>query len=284
MNGDGSFTRFYDSVGENPFYASLLVHSLFSRQNIPTCEGTCIASANLGSCAATDTACLCKSDTFISSVAACVEKTCTGSDLSTAITATEQLCIAVGTPASISSSTSSKSANGRSTVMIGPIVAGVVGFLALVVFVLGLVWYFKFHRKRGVWVRRFPSEFSLTSAGHSPVLPSSPIEPFPIPSAAPQNSGQLQSSSTPTSSGRPLASPSMKQVEAVRLIPTTTQTPSTMQMSSPSADTPIGGLYSHAMLGNTSRVLLHEDSGFRLPREAGENEVVVEMPPLYTPS
>ena len=31
-------------------------------------------------------------------------------------------------------------------------------------------------------------------------------------------------------------------------------------------------------------MMLHQDSGIRLPREAGENEAVVEMPPLYTPS
>ena len=57
-------------------------------------------------------------------------------------------------------------------------------------------------------------------------------------------SSQLQSSNKPISAGGPPASPSMKQVEATRsLIPITTQMPSSMQISSPSADTPIGGLY-----------------------------------------
>ena len=99
-------------------------------------------------------------------------------------------------------------------------------------------------------------------------------------------SSQLQSSNKPISAGGPPASPSMKQVEATRsLIPITTQTPSSMQMSSPSADTPISGLYSHAMVVSCSeRMVLHQDSGIRLPREAGENEAVVEMLPLYTPS
>ncbi|KIJ97304.1 hypothetical protein K443DRAFT_255654 [Laccaria amethystina LaAM-08-1] len=167
--------------------------------------------------------------------------------------------------------------------MIGPIVGGVVGFLVLVAFVVvGLIWFCKSRRKRGVWFRSVSSDFSLTSAEHSPFLPSSPIEPFPIPSTAPQNSAQLQSSNEPTSSGGPLASPSMKQVEATSLVSITTQTPSSMQMLSSSADTPVGGLSSHAMVGRGLRVVLHEDSGIRMPRQGGER--VVEMPPLYSPS
>jgi len=75
----------------------------------------------------------------------------------------------------------------------------------------------------------------------------------------------------------------MKQVGATRsLIPTTVQTPSPMQMSSPPVGTPVGGLHSHAVVGSGSRMMLHQDSGIRLPRQAVEDEVVVEMPPLYT--
>ena len=33
------------------------------------------------------------------------------------------------------------------------------------------------------------------------------------------------------------------------------------------------------MMGSGSRVVLHEDSGIRMPRQGGE---VVEMPPLYS--
>ncbi|EDQ99285.1 uncharacterized protein LACBIDRAFT_295998 [Laccaria bicolor S238N-H82] len=300
MSSDGSHTKiglqFYDSsLGASPSNAPLMAHSLFSRQNIPSCAGECIASADLGGCATTDNACLCKSKVFVSSTAACIERTCTGSDLATAIAAAEAICAAAGvtlsdlptvsatatgpsspTATSVASS-SSTSSGGSGTVMIAPIVGGVVGFLALVAFiVVGLIWFRKSRRKRRVWVRRSQS---LTSVEHSPILPSSTIEPFPIPSAAPQNSGQLQSSNKSASPGGPLAPPSTKQLVATGLIPTTTQTPSLTQMSSSSASTPIGGSYSHGIVGNTSRVLLHQDSGIRLPRQAGENEVV-EMPPL----
>ena len=151
---------------------------------------------------------------------------------------------------------------------------------------MGLIWFCKSRQRRGARIRRFSSDSSLASAEHPLVLPSSIVEPFWIPFTAPQDSGQLQSSNEPISSGGPPASPSMKQVEATRsLIPATTQMPSSMQMSSSSADTPIGGLYSHAMVvSGSERMVLHQDSGIRLPREAGENEAVVEMPPLYTPS
>ncbi|KIJ93339.1 hypothetical protein K443DRAFT_112214, partial [Laccaria amethystina LaAM-08-1] len=303
MSGDSSYTgtglQFYDSPGESPSYASLLAHTLFSRQSIPACLSTCLANADLGGCVATDNACLCKSQVFVTGVATCVYQACTGADLTAAFNDAEQLCLAVGvtlsavppgsttttgasspaTTSGRSSSTSSNGANRKSTVMVGPIVGGVVGFLALVFFVVGLIWFWKSRRKRVRWSTSPPS------AEHSPILPSSIVEPFRIPSAAPQNSGQLQSSNKPISSGELPASPSLKQVEATRgLSPTTTQTPSPIQQSSSSASTPIGGLYSDAMVGSGSRMVLHQDSGIRLPRQAGEDGVVVEMPPLYTPS
>ncbi|EDR04189.1 uncharacterized protein LACBIDRAFT_304862 [Laccaria bicolor S238N-H82] len=76
--------------------ASASASSLYSRQNIPACAGTCIASADLGGCSATDNACLCKSTAFVDSTAACIETACTGSDLQAAIAAAEALCAAVG--------------------------------------------------------------------------------------------------------------------------------------------------------------------------------------------
>ncbi|KIK01974.1 hypothetical protein K443DRAFT_543728 [Laccaria amethystina LaAM-08-1] len=302
MSGDSSYTGFHDSLGESPSYASLLAHTLFSRQNFPACASACFASTDLGGCSATDYACLCNSKAFSSNIAACIEKTCTGSDLTTAISAGEQLCLSAGvtssevptgsttvigasspattsvassssisasssggsgtlTTSAISSSTGSNSANGRSTVIIGPIVGGVE------------------ERNMGPNVS---IRFVTNECG---AFTGPPFLPRRTPSAASQNPGRLQSSNKPTSSGGLPASPSMKQVEATRsLIPTTPQTPQSMQMSSSSAGTPIGGLYSRAMVGSGSRMVLHQDSGIRLPTQAGEDEVVVDMPPLYTPS
>ncbi|KAI6110104.1 hypothetical protein F5141DRAFT_1004140, partial [Pisolithus sp. B1] len=45
------------------------------------CADTCITSANLGGCSATDNSCLCRSQSFVSAVTSCIETSCSGSDL-----------------------------------------------------------------------------------------------------------------------------------------------------------------------------------------------------------
>jgi hypothetical protein len=73
---------------------------------------------------------------------------------------------------------------------------------------------------------------------------------------------------------QPLAYPSRKHAEAASsIVPTT----ATTQISSSSGDAPMAG----DVASGRSRVVMHQDSGIRLPRE-GEEEVV-EVPPLYTP-
>ena len=60
-----------------------------------------------------------------------------------------------------------------------------------------------------------------------------------------------------------------------------------MQMRMPSSsavDTPARGLYTHGASGSRSRVVLHQDSGIRQSRQVqGGMEVLVDLPPLYTP-
>jgi CFEM-containing surface protein len=63
-------------------------------QNVPTCALTCISNANLGDCAQTDNACLCKNQQFIASTTTCIESTCTGSDLQEAIEFVQAICAA----------------------------------------------------------------------------------------------------------------------------------------------------------------------------------------------
>lgn len=62
-----------------------------------------------------------------------------------------------------------------------------------------------------------------------------------------------------------------------------------MQMRIPSPSTvdtsPARGSYTHGASGSRSRAVLHEGSGVRLSRQVqqGGMEVLVDLPPLYTP-
>ncbi|ETW77563.1 hypothetical protein HETIRDRAFT_454825 [Heterobasidion irregulare TC 32-1] len=68
--------------------------SLMERQlsSLPTCALPCLVSANVGSCSQTDIACLCSSSSFVSSLATCIESSCTGADVQTAISQATALC------------------------------------------------------------------------------------------------------------------------------------------------------------------------------------------------
>ncbi|KDQ56542.1 hypothetical protein JAAARDRAFT_36030 [Jaapia argillacea MUCL 33604] len=124
-----------------------------SAQSIPACATPCLANANLGGCAATDNACLCKNQAFISSTTACIQANCTGSDLTNAEAAAQALCAAVGVtltpPASTGSashsaapsSTAPSSASPRSTAKSGAVTYGinaVVGLAAVALSALAL--------------------------------------------------------------------------------------------------------------------------------------------------
>ncbi|KAF8237630.1 hypothetical protein L208DRAFT_1246381, partial [Tricholoma matsutake] len=58
------------------------------------CAASCIANANLQGCAATNNTCLCTNQAFVNGTTTCIEASCTGSDLTNAIAASQTLCAA----------------------------------------------------------------------------------------------------------------------------------------------------------------------------------------------
>ncbi|KAH7888235.1 hypothetical protein F5I97DRAFT_1829058 [Phlebopus sp. FC_14] len=75
--------------------------SLSMRQSVPSCVTTCLADASTGGCSSTDYTCLCQSQTFISSMISCAEATCSASDLQSAESLAETICLSVGVTVSI---------------------------------------------------------------------------------------------------------------------------------------------------------------------------------------
>jgi hypothetical protein len=211
------------------------------------------------------------------------------------------------TPSSTSSSSSPKKSTASSSstgvttssptshVSAGAIAGGIVGGLALLLLCLLFVICFR-KRRRPPALPSTPEEKAVIEPFHVPEQHTSPLHNAGYsqkPTHAPQPSFQSYDppSSTATSSGgspsnvavpgrlaqyqsQPLAYPSRKHAEAASsIVPTT----ATTQTSSSSRDAPMAG----DVASGRSRVVLHQDSGIRLPRE-GEEEVV-EVPPLYTP-
>ncbi|PPQ78407.1 hypothetical protein CVT24_001398 [Panaeolus cyanescens] len=82
--------------------------TLVARQSpYPDCANPCLASADLGGCQFTDTACLCKNANFIATTTACIEKACQGDDLTKAFQVSQAACAAVGAPLTSAAATSS---------------------------------------------------------------------------------------------------------------------------------------------------------------------------------
>ncbi|KAK0475882.1 hypothetical protein IW261DRAFT_463189 [Armillaria novae-zelandiae] len=70
---------------------------LLDRQtSLPDCAIPCITNVDYGSCSPSDNACLCKSATYVNTTTTCIESSCTGSDLTTAIATAQALCAQVG--------------------------------------------------------------------------------------------------------------------------------------------------------------------------------------------
>lgn len=59
------------------------------------CALPCITNVDYGSCSPSDNACLCKSATYVNTTTTCIESSCTGSDLTTAIATAQALCAEV---------------------------------------------------------------------------------------------------------------------------------------------------------------------------------------------
>ncbi|KAF9001187.1 hypothetical protein BDQ17DRAFT_1426752 [Cyathus striatus] len=90
--------------------------TLLARQSIPTCGQPCILNADLGSCSATDTLCLCQSSAFVSSTTQCIVSSCSGQDLQDAEAAARALCAQVGVTLTDSvAASSTTAASGSST-------------------------------------------------------------------------------------------------------------------------------------------------------------------------
>ncbi|EIW56125.1 uncharacterized protein TRAVEDRAFT_85575, partial [Trametes versicolor FP-101664 SS1] len=69
---------------------------------ITDCAQSCIASADLGSCSATDNSCLCQSQTYLATLSSCLAVSCTGADLQQAEDTLTSTCAAVGLTVSLS--------------------------------------------------------------------------------------------------------------------------------------------------------------------------------------
>ncbi|KAH7337450.1 hypothetical protein B0J17DRAFT_663026 [Rhizoctonia solani] len=128
--------------------AAVASATTLNRRQYPSCAMSCIQNANIGTCSPTDNTCMCKSQAFIESTAACVNKSCSGDDLDKANEISRALCLAAGvtlsetaTPSATSPTTGSATAtptgsnNGAINLSGSPLV-GALAAIAGVVFAL----------------------------------------------------------------------------------------------------------------------------------------------------
>ncbi|KAH8827123.1 hypothetical protein DL96DRAFT_1233624 [Flagelloscypha sp. PMI_526] len=80
---------------------------------LPDCATPCITGADLDGCQATDNACLCKSQKFVSSTTTCIMGACKGDNLTQAISVSQELCAKVGV--TLSATSTAPAASGTST-------------------------------------------------------------------------------------------------------------------------------------------------------------------------
>ncbi|KAI0718654.1 hypothetical protein C8Q72DRAFT_789037 [Fomitopsis betulina] len=78
----------------------------WKRQSLPTCAESCIGSATVGSCSASDEQCLCSSSAFVDSVESCIEKSCSAGDIQSSLQAAEAVCAQAGVTLSLTGSLS----------------------------------------------------------------------------------------------------------------------------------------------------------------------------------
>ncbi|KZP09227.1 hypothetical protein FIBSPDRAFT_1047496 [Athelia psychrophila] len=70
--------------------------TFYARQSLPSCAVPCIENANYGTCGQQDNVCMCNDDNFIDTTTACIESTCSGSDLINAEQYSQAICRSVG--------------------------------------------------------------------------------------------------------------------------------------------------------------------------------------------
>ncbi|EJU03112.1 hypothetical protein DACRYDRAFT_99491 [Dacryopinax primogenitus] len=101
--------------------AVLSLAALAAAQDIPACAETCLATVittGNSTCAVTDIACFCDDPTFLSDTLACLQTTCSASDLQTAIQAAQAECAAAGVsvnPAQVTPASGSGNSTGASS-------------------------------------------------------------------------------------------------------------------------------------------------------------------------
>ncbi|KAI0357019.1 hypothetical protein OH77DRAFT_1519923 [Trametes cingulata] len=111
--------RFFAVLALAAAVSSASAAGVHRRQQYPDCAGTCLVSADFGSCDPQDDSCLCKSQSFISSVTDCITKACQGDQLQQAEQAAQAACASVGvtltSSAPAASATSPAGSSGSNT-------------------------------------------------------------------------------------------------------------------------------------------------------------------------
>ncbi|KAJ7030588.1 hypothetical protein C8F04DRAFT_1112984 [Mycena alexandri] len=106
-------------------FAASASASVLRRQAFPPCSGACFAHPNLGACQSGENECLCKDNTFVTTMFQCIQDACTGVDLANAIADAAGLCAAAGVvlpsaSAAEFAATASLSASGASASQTAP--------------------------------------------------------------------------------------------------------------------------------------------------------------------
>ncbi|CAE6410177.1 hypothetical protein ACGC1H_006467 [Rhizoctonia solani] len=94
--------------------AAVASASTLSKRQYPSCAMSCAQTADYDGCSPTNNTCMCKSQKFIDSMAACLTKSCAGDDLSKAQEISNALCIAAGITLT-SSATATATGTGAAT-------------------------------------------------------------------------------------------------------------------------------------------------------------------------
>ncbi|CAE6433642.1 unnamed protein product [Rhizoctonia solani] len=91
--------------------AAVASATTLGKRQYPSCAMSCAQSADYDGCSPTNNTCMCKSQKFVDSMAACLVKSCTGDDLSRAQEISNALCVAAGVTLT-SSATATPTATG----------------------------------------------------------------------------------------------------------------------------------------------------------------------------
>ncbi|KAJ7720821.1 hypothetical protein B0H16DRAFT_1738654 [Mycena metata] len=122
----------FSIVATLSLFAASASASILSVRQFPACSNNCFAHPNLGACQAGENSCLCKDNTFVTTMFQCIQAACTGADLANAIADAASLCAAAGVvlpsaSAAEVAATASLSASGSSATQTAPSSASTAG-------------------------------------------------------------------------------------------------------------------------------------------------------------